>query len=331
MKENNNVEMVKAIIPSDINSLIPAEEQAVDEANLLVENQLPEVEVVTPSKDMSAMVPDAEQGIQVTEVHEYDAIIEQGYLTPAAGLACLKTNTQCNEHIFAAVRIDAKGKRTVEFCQHYSDGSFSPLVEVRQSDLFYVNSFSFDSKNVKSTRLRAKVNKIMDKVTEDYMNILSCNECLNIVDILKTLVVALPNLPEYAEEEKQLTPQEFYKQLIAAKDGDCIATGEYLPPIMCIDTYKSYYPFTTSEIIELARRMGLKKGELLMRLKRYNLLYLTASSNGYQTKIRLGIDPETGKELFQGLYCIYNMDYISAQINKSSVLTQSTKDKSTEG
>lgn len=326
MKENSNAEKGNIINVSDINSLIPAEERAIDTTDFDEEDMMPEVEVVSSGNDMSVFVPEDEKDIPVEEVHEYNAVLESGYLTPAAGFSCLKTNTSLSERIFALVRINARGQRTVEFCQKYSDGSYSPTIAVKQSELFYANLYHFNTSAL-SGQTRTKVNRILDRVRDDYLSVLKYNEAINIFDILKALIIALPNLPEYCEEEAPLTPEAFYKRFIDAMNGDYDTTGKYSGRMFVLNEYKAYYALTGDNICELACRMGMKKGELLMRLKQYNLLYLTNSSKGYQTKIRLGIDPETEKPMYEGMYCIYKMQYISEQLS----LTQSTKDKSTEG
>lgn len=124
-----------AAISSDIDEIIPAEERGVSEKkhskNIV---PLTVVEIIEPLGNIIPEIPENERA-EVTKEDYIDLkeSIKHGFFDPVRGMRGFKTNTG---HLFyARIFTDSKGNRWIEYCQQYSDDSYSAKMNVKQADL----------------------------------------------------------------------------------------------------------------------------------------------------------------------------------------------------
>lgn len=203
-------------------------------------------------------------------------ILKHAELSPAFGMAHID-GAVCNG-LFGSVYEDEKGVRFVDFCQQYQNGSFSPKMRVRQSELLSLASIK-QTGNAADKGAKQRKARILSKAEEEYLGKF-CGEPSELIDIeqiLLSLIYALAALPVYSDDNRQLRRMEFYQQLVEiVKDFQ----------LQMLYPYKCYYALTEEEIIQAAQRMGMQKPAFLKKLKEFGFLYLTASSRGYQACIR---------------------------------------------
>lgn len=305
-KNVKKVEMGKMAMVSE--DLIPIDEQATTDAISTGSEDLAQdfVPVLSLHENpLETLVPKDEQGLCTD--NEEDTFFEaerQGYISPVAGMA--RIENALDGLIYACVRVNDKGDRTIVFCQQYGDGSFSPRIRVEQSDLLlYAMSFRTGDKS-----LIAKANAILSKAYKDYFGKFSGDIILDMADILRVLVKAVGKLPVYHDTINIMdNPSMLYREIIKLIQGkDQTFT---LPYGECVER-KSYYCLLEEHIDALAQHLRVKRMALLKKLDEYHFLYLTPSSQGYQTKVRFPASDGNPSNI-EWTYCLYKLDYFAQQ------------------
>lgn len=232
------------------------------------------------------------------EMAAFSKMQELGFFSPIYGMANIRQ--VFNDRLYAQVYVDEELNRTVEFCQQYRDGNFSPVIKLPQSEMRIAARTHFESKEIKEPALRNEVAKFVVKTHKDYYGKTPCGEELNVLEVLNVLYYVMPQLPVKRAVSKVLDRKAFYRLLMLYVD-----TYDMYP--MC--KQKSYYLLDAEGIEQLACKMGMKRLELLRQLDKYNFLYRTESSEGYQTNVRLkGYD---GKSFTEWFYCIYKLKFFA--------------------
>ena len=78
--------------------------------------------------------------------------------------------------------------------------------------------------------------------------------------------------------------------------------------------HKAYYPLDNEGIMLLVEELDMKKSELLKKLKQYNFLYLTESSVGYQSTVRITVEFEGEIDTrTEWRYCLLRLGYLANQ------------------
>lgn len=294
---NNQSQANLAVMVSptkDFTSMVPEDEQAVDTKLTLFG--------VSTDNILENWIPDEEKGVLCLD--EDCAMVEArrlGLFSPAASMANIASSV--TDKLYAIIRTDEKGRRYFEYCQQYEDGSFSPMMQVAQADLYLAASYGFLSRNITERKLRNRVENFLTRAYEDYMGKFTGEELLDVSQILQILFLARRELPVDMSSVSEFSRENFYKQVL--KEALFLTNSE-LPR-------KSYFAFDDRDITFLAERLGMKKFEFLRKLKEFNLLYLTGASRGYQTCVRFKIDAEdsdSGKEesYTEWRYCIFRFD-----------------------
>lgn len=259
-------------------------------------SELPEEIIIKDFSKFQDFIPEDERDIETELPTKYSKAKDMGYFSPATGMAQL--GNIFGDCIYAAIYENETGKRIVKFCQKYLDGAFSPQMSVSQADLLLLAVNNFKPQNIDMPPIKAKVNKFIGEIWDEYYGKVMGQEHLNILSILQALYKSLESLPIYLNA-KAMPPEQFYMMVVEAIQNN------FNKEIHFYIYHKSYYALSEDELSLVLKELGLTKNELLAKLVEYKFLYTTPSSNKYKTKVRICED-ET-----QWSYCIVRLEYMN--------------------
>lgn len=287
--------------------LVPEDEREVTEEISLPDEQPIEVTLVASPE---GMVPINERAIaEDICMEKFEDARAAGFFSAAVGMA--QITNRLNGVIHAAVHVDAKGERTVQFCERYPDGRFSPKVTVKQSILLLASINNFAPDAIPASGLKKKISKFVADTAESYLGTYSDDGIpLNPIEILKALASARNSLPVVQDGIEVLPAEKLYIQI------ETIMRSWIYNPLTEPKGPKSYAILADFQIESLAKSLGMKENALLRLLKEYHFLYLTESSVGYQTRVRFGKD-ENGKDVLDWCYCLFKTDYIGERAKQA--------------
>ena len=304
MENNNNMDGVGTlgVVPfDDFAKIIPQNEQAVMEGNN-EQFKIEVVDIIEPLEDAMSEIPqDEREGIEEPPVELAD-ITECGFFTPTYGMKGFITDTG---HIFwGKLLAEPKTGCNIIYHQQYKDRTFSPQMRINKADLMLAAGCRFVPENMTNRALRADVDKFIIETTKDYYNkLLYLNEGLDMVSILKLFTSEFAKLPFENKLPLLEQPKKLYSKVIQ------IIKDRHLDTV---DEHEAYYTLDKNHIDTLAEDLNIKKNELLKKLKEYRFLYLTDSSEGYQTCIRFKPCGEFFPKTYtQWCYCILKLDYLA--------------------
>lgn len=261
------------------------------------------VAVVVNALDYASLVPEEERAESEVLPQEYKEACEMGVFSSAAGMA--RIDNALDGKLFAAISVDAKGNRTIEFCQQYDSGDFSPKVTVSQGDLLFASANGFVPNGVPVPRMKARLGKFLEQVTIDYFSRIARGTVYPPVDILRALVTVIDQLPVFRANSGEWTPVTLYAAIMDMINGKTTA------PITPFGKHKAFMAFAEFQINAMADHLKMKSGEELLKLlAEYRFLYLTESSEGYQSRVYV-----EGNQR-DWAYCIYKAEYIAARMRE---------------
>lgn len=233
-----------------------------------------------------------------SEDEVYTKLQRLGYFSPARGMANI--GQVFDDTLYANVFVDEKGIRYIKFCQKYADGSFSPVIKLPQAGLGIAAQYHFNSKSVTEPAIRSKVASFIVEAYSEYYGKIMSGEELNLKDVLNVLYYTMSKLPVKMDVPKELSAEQFYRQIL-----------RHIVDIQAwvIFPHKSYYMLDGEGIEKLAHGMDMSRHELLRQLKKHDFLYLTESSDGYQTNARF--TDKDGSSFTQWIYCIYKLKFFA--------------------
>ena len=176
--------------------------------------------------------------------------------------------------IFAYVEEDEKANREIIFCQKYLDGTFSRKLSILQADVFTIMLANKDK------QMESRADKACLKIGLEYVNSFCGNpdDLISVKNVVKMVAEQIQFLPVYHDDLTEVERVGFYQSLVGMIKG---MTSQVL------NDHRAYYPLSTEDMEYITRNLGTTKVKLLKSLKKYDLLYLTPSSKGYQTNVRL--------------------------------------------
>ena len=295
-KTINAEQEAKSLVPSGYAELVPDEEKEVaplnpDELHLTVE---------CDNVDMESMIPEDEVALGEAREATFIEADRRGVFSVNKGMGQIRG--VFDDSIFASVSLDDEGMNCIRFCQRFSNGAFSPIIEVPQAQLFLLASADFQLEHFSSLVQKKRSEQFILDVQMKYLNGLSiqCKDYYAIMDILKVLYVLRCSLPQQAVERRN-PGLELYEQIVEVIE-DSKLSGYFI-------TKQSYWAFYSDGMKALAKTLGLPQLQLLRKLKEYGLLYLTGDPKkprkGYQTKVRVGKGDKDGIDM----YCILNLSF----------------------
>jgi len=283
------------MVPAMAN-LVPEEERAVD-SEIVCEDMKIELAVVNPyagvlsSEDLAVNAEEADG--ELAEAHK------KGFFSPTIGMAQL-TNILDGRY-YARICVDEKGNRRIEICQEYENGGYSPKITIKQSDFLRAARRNFGEAEIDQRKIKNLIENFIIRFSNECLDKFDGAMTINFdaVQILKSLsrcFRALPIHKDYCEEQ---TPAELYRNVM-----NVIEEASKLDENAYLYGHKAYYPLTAGDIDFIATELEMKRSELLKKLKEYNFLYLTESSVGYQTNIRIDSDRTERR------YCLFRLKYL---------------------
>lgn len=298
--ENSNVNDNNTglnIIQPALVSLVSEDEKAVD-SELACEDKEIELAVFNP---INPVISEEDLGVELEEdTNELEEANKKGFFSPVIGMAQLVGIL--GGRYFAQICIDENGNRRIEIRQEYETGGYSPKIIIRQSD--FLRAVNFRDQNT---------NKKAKKAVEDFLFRLS-NECLDkfdgsmvldVKEILKALKMCYRELPVYQDFGTEQTPKEFYEGFMRVmKEMQCWDDE------IALCGHKAYYPIRNDDMEYIASQLEMTKNEFVRKLAKYNFLYLTPSSRGYQTNVRITVNGDTYTE---HRYCILRVNYLASK------------------
>lgn len=248
---------------------------------------------------IAELIDEEERAVDLGTDDRLQEIMKRAEPSPAYGMVQVHIQNGMDDKIYAMIYEDKSGVRYIDFCQRYQDGSFSPRMRVEQSELLSFAKFEKAGNTAdKGTKQRAA--RILSKAEKEYLGKFRGNpfELIDTRQIFLCLITALPSLPVYSDDDRQLRRIEFYRKLVEVVKGF---------QLQILYPHKFYYSLTEEEVMEAAQRMGMQKLAFLKKLKEFGFLYLTASSKFYQTAVREKYND--GKPCWR--YCIFKFSQLA--------------------
>lgn len=215
------------------------------------------------------------------DMEEYDRAVKSVIATsqgrnPMAYRKSLRITNQNGHTILVYNEEDEEADRKISFCQQYEDGTFSKILTISQADVITI----IMAGNESDIFTQSRAEKICVKFGLKYANSFfgTRKDVMTIREIVEMIAGELSYIPVYRDDLTEVVRVEFYQKLVSRIK---VMTSQVL------NDHKAYYPISTEDLEHLARNMGMSKVDLLKKLKKYGMLYLTPSSKGYQTNVRL--------------------------------------------
>lgn len=230
------------------------------------------------------------------DMDEYDRAVGNATPTsqqrnPMAYRKTMRITNQNGQTIYAYIEEDEEANRKICFCQQYGNGMFSRTLTISQADVVTI-IMAGDASDIFA---QSQAKKICVNFRLKYGGSFCGTraEFMSIRDIAEMIAGELQNIPVYRDDLTEVERVEFYQRLIRIIKG---MTSQML------NDHRAYYPLSTEDLEYIARNLSMTKVKLLKSLKKYDFLYLSSSSKGYQTNVRLN---GTGKESFTTWrYCV---------------------------
>lgn len=306
-KNMDNTGALDVMSFDNLAELIPEDERAVSEINLAAENKIVVVNSIEPIADLALQIPETERAEAEESLIDLTDATEYGVFTPVLGMKGFITDT--GHRLYAKICKEPTGL-VIRYRQQYSDGRYSDEMTINQSTLALASSYNFMSNKISVTKLRNVVETFLVEASLDYYGKILCpSEGLDIIAVLKMLIDKYQELPT---EENMLSileqPEKLYKRIIRViKDRR----------LDIMDEHESYYTLNKDQINILAEELNTKKNQLLKKLREYRFLYITDSSEGYQTNVRFKPYGEfLPKSHTEWCYCVLKLDYLAKKIKQ---------------
>ena len=281
-------------------SLVPMEDQAVDEVKAPLSIYNP-YEGLFPAEDLEIEIEDKPGDFAEAE--------KLGFFSPLIGMAKLP-NTDLE--YYARICQDSEGKKRIELIQRYESGEVSPMIAIKQSDLFRAVRSQYGEVTTLDKRTKRAVENFLFKLEDECLGKFDGRMSFDILEILESLALCYDALPITYDATEEENPASLYSRIIDILLRDQPGNDE----TAYLYGHKMYYPLDKEDIERIAKEMKMHRTELLKLMKRYNLLYLTKSSVGYQTNVRIAvtyrgeaIDPRTERR-----YCLIRAKYFTDKL-----------------
>lgn len=306
--------MNKPNLQATLANAVPPEEQAVE----IIPDELPHLTVVLPPSPAELAMSEEEQAVDPEEADEeaddeFYVVKKYEALATIDGMANIQP--VFDNRLYASVNVDEEGNRAIVFCEKYRDGAFSPKMRVAQGDLYLLQMLNNDSMEPFVVKMKNHAAKFILGLSKDYLDKFNGDTPLDIAKTLEVLIRVRKQLPTYYARSMEQTPEQFYLEVV-----------DHIKHLLVCDYHKAYYALEHSHICSIAKEMDMTAKALLDKLKEHGFLYLTQSSRGYQTNVRVScknIDQGLKEEVFEGkdsftmwAYCIYKKEHIEKVLNE---------------
>lgn len=257
---------------------------------------------VSISMSLEAMIADNAKALTSDDLpDDLKELGKSGLLSPVSGLGQILN--RCGDCLYAGIHVDEKGDRYIHFRQQYSDGTFSSEFIVPQDSLFIVVTYN----RTGNPMLRQEAQRAIKGISKEYLRKLSNTELLDISAVMDALFDAFTKIPVVSRQH-ELTRLELYAEVVNILKQDITLFN------VLREEKRGYLALDDSTISDIAREMQLPRKQLLEQLKKHQLLYLTGSCRGYQSKVPYGRKPD-GTVKYEWAYCLYDLEYLNRNAN----------------
>lgn len=223
----------------------------------------------------------------------------QGLFNPTIGMG--QIIGRCQDKLYACISKNSDNCREVRFIEKYADGSYSPEFAIQQSDLIMAAmALKYDDEQTKK-----ESQKSFRRIRTDFLNKCCRQETQDIREIILALADGLSKLPVISESG-ELTPAQLYETVIDSIRTEC-------PVVFECYRREGYIMLMDYHLEMIAEKMSMSVRELLKRLKKNQLLYLTDSCKGYQARVPDCL--KEGKVVYEWYYCLRDMEYYSRKLD----------------
>lgn len=300
----NSTEAKDIETPCSLVEMIPPDERAVVDTNSTKESKVVVIRTIEPLMDMASEIPEEEREAVESLPANLAEIASCGCFTPAVGMKGFVTNT--GHIIFAKRCIKSKTDKVIIYCQQYSNGNFSDVMEVNMADLFLASTYHFTTQTTSgdnNATMKRKVSSFLLEVSQNYYNSLEYpRENIKVISLLNLLIRECENMPIEYRVSILEQPEKLYWRMVQIIKNKSLNI---------VDEHDSYYTLWKDQIHTIAEELQVKPTKLLKKLKEYQFLYLTESSEGYQTCVRIKPDNEFQTSPTEWCYCILKLEYLA--------------------
>ena len=117
-------------------------------------------------QNLQSLIPDDELAVRTGcgEQNENTEFSEE-FFKATDGMAYIEN--VLDNRLIASIYVDAKGQRSFEVCQSYSDGTVSGKMRIRQADLYRLAMAHFDVEQIPSSPEKQRTRKFLSQFGED--------------------------------------------------------------------------------------------------------------------------------------------------------------------
>lgn len=249
-------------------------------------------------QNLQSLIPDDELAVRTGcgEQNENAGFSEE-FFKATDGMAYIEN--VLDNRLIASIYVDAKGQRSFEVCQSYSDGTVSGKMRIRQADLYRLAMAHFDVEQIPSSPEKQRTRKFLSQFGDDYLGKMEKDEIIQPIEILRAVFAVREKLPVH-REEPEMPAQHLYRRIMEIFENQMNGYHD-----LHLYKRKAYYVLFRDTMEALAKYMNMPMMKLVRQLSVYNLLYVQASGNGYQSKVRIDDTTE------EWAYCLYDLKYLS--------------------
>lgn len=274
-------------------------------------SRLDEVNTIASSSEVSivgngaeALIPIEERGMEAITEDKYANAASLGFFAGNVGMGFVTIENGLS--FYASIHVNKEHRIEFEFRQRFSNGDLSPMITVRKSDLDLALNGNFKAENIPLPKLRNRLNTFLANIVTDFWDKGMDYSVPTIYRILQLLYCVQDRLPVYSDCDEKSDRLDFYKSIVDAIHG----RGRFQSVTLAYSA-KAYYPLTSEEMDFVAHQFKLSATELARKLDRFGFLYKTASSTGYQVKIRICSDEQAkdmGISAYDNCYCVLKLE-----------------------
>ena len=166
-------------------------------------------------QNLQSLIPDDELAVRTGcgEQNENTEFSEE-FFKATDGMAYIEN--VLDNRLIASIYVDAKGQRSFEVCQSYSDGTVSGKMRIRQADLYRLAMAHFDVEQIPSSPEKQRTRKFLSQFGDDYLGKMEKDEIIQPIEILRAVFAVREKLPIH-REEPEMPAQHLYRRIMTKK------------------------------------------------------------------------------------------------------------------
>ena len=119
-------------------------------------------------QNLQSLIPDDELAVRTGRGEQNEnAGFSEEFFKATDGMAYIEN--VLDNRLIASIYVDAKGQRSFEVCQSYSDGTVSGKMRIPQADLYRLAMANFDVESIPTALEKQKTKKKSQKSYQNYL------------------------------------------------------------------------------------------------------------------------------------------------------------------